>query len=306
MEPQRITPELTLIPLDQPTLRGFHTFISAWLYQGDATFLVDPGPASTVPLLVQTLEKMNVTRLDALLLTHIHIDHAGGAGDFSRRFPDTPVVCHPKAIPHMADPERLWQGSLKTLGDTARAYGQIQPVPEKNLVSSEDFADLGVQVINTPGHAVHHISYLKDDILFAGETGGVRYEVPGKGVWIRPATPPRFLMEISCGSMDALMETPHDIYCYGHYGAVKGAGASLLAAHKDQVRLWAGVIEREMAVSSEDLEERCLKSLLAQDPGLSLHPHLPDDVREREKGFMFNSIRGIAGYLRDRRNAAAQ
>ena len=113
-------------------------------------------------------------------------------------------------------------------------------------------------------------------------------------------------MEVSCGSMNALMETPHDIYCYGHFGAVKGGGASLLAAHKDQVQLWARVIEREMAPPGDDFEERCLKRLLAEDANLSLHPCLPDDVKEREKGFMFNSIRGIAGYLRDRQAAAKE
>ncbi|MBI9076152.1 MAG: MBL fold metallo-hydrolase [Desulfatibacillum sp.] len=300
MELHRITPELTLIPLDQQ-LRGFHSFIGAWLYQGDATFLVDVGPAATVPLLCQALEELEVTTsLDALLLTHIHIDHAGGAGDFSRRFPRTPVVCHPKALPHMGDPERLWQGSLKTLKDTARAYGPIKAVPKENLVSSRDFSGLGVQVLDTPGHAVHHVSYVKEDILFAGETGGVRVDVPGKGTWLRPATPPRFLMEVSSASLDILMDTPHNIYCYGHFGAVKGNNTPLLAAHKEQLKLWAEVVGEQMALSEESLEARCLEVLLARDPNLSVYPHLPDDVRHREHGFMENSIRGIAGYLREK------
>lgn len=299
MKFHNISSELTLIPLDQK-IPGFTCFIGAWLYKGKQTLLVDPGPTATVNMLCQALENLGINRLDAVLLTHIHIDHAGGTGDLIKKFPGTPVVCHGKAIQHLADPVRLWEGSLKTLGDTAVAYGPICPVPESLLTDSKTFSDFNVVPIATPGHAVHHVSYVVDTCLFAGETGGVRIELPGKKTWLRPATPPRFIMETSLDSIDTLLDTPHEIFCYGHFGAAKKNTGQLLKAHKNQIFLWADVIKGVMAESEKNLIYRCMKKLFEKDPCLLPYNDLSDKVRQREKGFMENSVRGFAGYLRDK------
>ena len=82
-------------------LPGFTSFIGSWIYKGKKTFLVDVGPAATIPVLVKSLEVLEVSHLDAILLTHIHIDHAGGIGDLSLLFPDTPIVCHETGIQHL-------------------------------------------------------------------------------------------------------------------------------------------------------------------------------------------------------------
>src|SRR6056297_1613601 len=112
---------LTCIDLDQPDHEGFRRFISSWLHRDKRLgFLVDPGPLSTIPHLLAELDKAGVERLDLILLTHIHIDHAGGTGALLDRYPEAKVVCHPDGIPHMIDPAQLWQGSLKVLGDLAR------------------------------------------------------------------------------------------------------------------------------------------------------------------------------------------
>jgi len=125
---------LTCIDLDQPSLEGFRRFISSWLYRGPAfTLLVDPGPLSTIPHLVGELRRLGVGRLDAILLTHIHIDHAGGAGALLREFPEARVICHPEGIRHLIAPEKLWEGSRKVLGKLAEAYGEIVPVPAEKI-----------------------------------------------------------------------------------------------------------------------------------------------------------------------------
>jgi len=121
-------------------------------------------------------------------------------------FPDTPIICHDKARPHLIDPEKLWQGTVKTLGDTGRAYGKIEPVPEKYLISAQNFSTPVIQTFLTPGHAPHHISFItRDGILFAGEAGGVNIDFHETDPYLRPATPPKFFMETSIASIDLLL-----------------------------------------------------------------------------------------------------
>jgi glyoxylase-like metal-dependent hydrolase (beta-lactamase superfamily II) len=293
-----IAPKLWLIPLDQE-LPGFTSFIAAWLYKGDKTVLIDVGPASTVPALLKILEDMGIKKLDAILLTHIHIDHAGGIGDFVSRFPDTPVVCHNSGIKHLADPSRLWEGSLKTLGDTARAYGPIRPVPQHILQDADGFAEYGITSFLTPGHAPHHVSYLIDSYLFAGETGGVFTDLPGGMFYLRPATPPRFFLETSIQSLEVLIDIPHDLLCYGHFGATRKT-PQMLKTHKRQLFEWAETIRGQMqADQGPNLLEHCTELLLRKDPLLAGWSQMSPAVWERERGFLNNSIRGFIGYLKN-------
>lgn len=297
-----ITPKLYLIPLDQ-NLPGFASFIGAWLYKGEKTFLVDVGPSATIPDLLKALEILDIRHPDVILLTHIHIDHAGGAGDIARHFPDTPIVCHKSGIRHLADPSRLWEGSLKTLGQTARAYGPIQPVPQAQLHDAAVFREYGIEPFLTPGHAPHHVSFLSESCLFAGEAGGVFTDLSGTGAfgdwYLRPATPPKFFLEMSIQSIDVLMDIPHDILCYGHFGATRHT-PRILDAHKQQIFRWEDIIREQMKLGYEtDLADHCIEALLKNDPLLAGWNRLQPDVRERERIFFRNSILGFVGYIKD-------
>ena len=118
--------KLVCIDLDQPQLEGFRQFISSWLCVTDrCTVVVDPGPLSTIPHLAAELRRHGVDHIDYILLTHIHIDHAGGTGALLREFPGALVICHPEGIRHMIAPEKLWEGSQKVLGQLAEVYGEI-------------------------------------------------------------------------------------------------------------------------------------------------------------------------------------
>lgn len=291
-----IAPNLHLIALNQE-LPGFVSFIGAWLYRGEKTFLVDTGPAATIPVLSESLEKLGVKKLDAVFLTHIHLDHAGGVGDFVAEHPGTPVVCHESGIFHLADPSRLWEGSLKTLGRTAEVYGPIRPVPRELLVDATVYREKGVKSCLTPGHASHHVSYLIGSILFGGEAGGVFMRLPGDDFYLRPATPPRFFLEKTVNSIETLISIPHELYCFGHFGATRES-LTILEKHKSQLFLWLDVIAGEIRKNAgKGLEDRCMALLLKQDPLLQGWSGMEPEMRERERFFILNSIRGFAGYI---------
>jgi glyoxylase-like metal-dependent hydrolase (beta-lactamase superfamily II) len=299
-----IAPDLDLIEL-RPPLAGFDTFIGAWLYRGDANCLVDVGPAVTAPELLAALAAMGVKHLDAVYLTHIHIDHAGAIGQIADAFPETPIVVHPKGIAHLVDPTRLWAGTLETLADTARAYGPFRPVPEGRLVPAEGPIPGPLEALATPGHAPHHISYLGEAGLFVGEAGGVRLDLPGGEVYMRPATPPRFFPDVYLNSLATVAAQRPQRLLYGHFGMT--TDTRLLARHADQIHLWMGSVEavwrRWGGDVDGDLADRCVDTLLAQDQHLSGFGRLYPAARERERGFLLNSVRGMLGELAARQQA---
>ncbi|MEJ2222588.1 MAG: MBL fold metallo-hydrolase, partial [Desulfobacterales bacterium] len=110
MKIEKIDDDLFLIPLTPP-MTGFGNFFSAWLYKGEITCLIDVGPSSAAPDLLQALGELNIDHLDYILLTHIHLDHAGAVAEIAEVFPQAPIVCHPSALSHLAEPSRLWDGT---------------------------------------------------------------------------------------------------------------------------------------------------------------------------------------------------
>jgi hypothetical protein len=140
---------------------------------------------------------------------------------------------------------------------------------------------------------------LVDDVLFAGEAGGVFYDT-APGPYLRPATPPRFFMETHLESIDRLLQIVQARMCYGHFGMTDD-GPRLLAAHRRQLINWHAVIADEIAAGTEGtaLVDRCLERFLAEDPLLTPFASLSEAVRARERSFLCNSIRGFIGYLQE-------
>jgi hypothetical protein len=136
--------------------------------------------------------------------------------------------------------------------------------------------------------------------LFAGEAGGVCLDISGNGFYLRPATPPRFFLETSIQSIDALIFRKPSMICYGHF-SIKEDAVSLLKTHRDQLLLWEEIIKDEIVnlqgTEGEDLFNGCLLRLLKQDPCLKDFFYMDEAVKERERGFLKNSIKGFTGYL---------
>jgi len=285
-------PELIGIKQDRP---GFDGFIGSWLCPFDKTMVVDVGPSRSLPRLIDSLEARGVHRMDYVLLTHIHMDHAGGLAEFLDHFPMAAAVCHTKAIPHLVDPSKLWLGSQKTLGDLAEAYGPIRPVKTERLIPHTEAQAQGIDVIETPGHAVHHLSFILEGNLFAGEAGGV-YVTGQDWEYLRPATPPVFFLKQFVESIDRLLSARDLTMCYAHFGRASSSH-HMLKRGRAQLLFWEQIIREERARSDQLLLERCRTRLLDEDPELRAFEAMSPAQQEREKFFMSNSIRGYLGFL---------
>ncbi|MDX1709164.1 MAG: MBL fold metallo-hydrolase, partial [Desulfobacterales bacterium] len=238
---EQIADDLFLIPLT-PAIEGFADFVCAWLYRGNTTCLIDVGPSTSAPDLLRALRELDVDQLDAILLTHIHLDHAGAIGEIAETFPAAPIICHQVAIPHLIQPTRLWEGSQKVLGSMALAYGPIKPVSANRLQAASEYQSEFIKPITTPGHAAHHVSYQTEKYLFAGETGGVFISLPENRFYLRPATPPKFFLQDALQSIDALIECGPQMICYGHYGVHPDA-VRMLQIHYRQLQFWEKLIK---------------------------------------------------------------
>ena len=156
----------------------------------DGPALFDCGPGSTLPALKQGLAQagLAVTDVGHLLLSHIHLDHAGAAGALVREHPGLQVHVSAIGAPHLADPSRLESSARRLYGEAFDTlWGELAPVPEANIrVVGDD--TLGLETFATPGHASHHVSYLdRDGTLYAGDATGVRIQ-PGR--YVLPVSPP--------------------------------------------------------------------------------------------------------------------
>jgi glyoxylase-like metal-dependent hydrolase (beta-lactamase superfamily II) len=155
----------------------------------DGLALFDCGPSSTLPALDAGLAHHGVALEDVrhLLLSHIHLDHAGAAGTLVRRHPDLTVWVSPVGRPHLVDPSRLERSARRLYGDLFDPlWGELLPVPEENVRVAEGDV-IGWEAFPTPGHASHHVSYLRDGTLLAGDAAGVR--MPG-AAYVLPVSPP--------------------------------------------------------------------------------------------------------------------
>ena len=282
---------------------GFEDFFSSRVLLGNINMVVDLGPKRSVHRLIQSLQSMSIERLDYVLLTHIHIDHAGGLFDILEQFPMVKAICHEKGIKHLVDPSRLWQGSLQTLGRLAEDYGVVKPVKKEQLIAHVDADIPGLRIIETPGHAAHHLSYIYEGTLFAGEAGGNYFKV-GELEYLRPATPPRFFLEEFLTSIKRLLDLGNQRICYAHVEENPDSSI-MLKRFYNQLLCWREIIEKELIKSSDNLEARCVEGVLQKDPELGGFVAMQPDTQARERMFIGNSVRGYLDFFHEIRGNPA-
>ncbi len=289
----------TFLPIEQD-MPGLNPFFGSWICQGDLNIMVDVGPANTAGRLVDSMETLGLARLDYILLTHIHIDHGGALSEVLARYPEAKVICHEKGIPHLVDPSRLYEGSLKVLGDLARTYGSPGPIAEERLVPHTKCRLDGLRIIETPGHAIHHLSFTYGGRLYAGEAAG-NYFIVGKQEYLRPATPPRFFLDVFTKSVDRLLALEDQPIRYAH---VENAEAShrLLGQFRDQLLFWESVIGESVTPggAKTDIIRSSVDRLLKEDPSLAAFDGMDENTQRRERTFMTNSVKGFVGFFEEK------
>jgi glyoxylase-like metal-dependent hydrolase (beta-lactamase superfamily II) len=204
--------------------------------------IVDPGPSSSVETLI---ERLGATEPRALLLTHIHLDHAGATGVLCRRYPNLKVYVHELGAPHLIDPSKLLKSAGRLHGDDMwELWGEVSPVPEDRITALEGGETVeGFCVAYTPGHASHHVSYLHEEThdAYVGDVAGVR--IPPYDYTIAPTPPPDIDVELWLDSLHTLACWNAQSLALTHFGQVTDVTEHLhrmrsaLVASADRARL---------------------------------------------------------------------
>ena len=235
--------------------QGTPHVIASFLIHGPAgPVLVETGPASTLPVLHDKLERLGVRPHDVrdVLVTHIHLDHAGAAGQWARQ--GARVFVHPLGAPHLIDPAKLLASAARIYGDRMHAlWGEIVPAPAECVVAVPDGAvieagGLRFRVLETPGHAFHHHVYGLGDVAFAGDAAGIL--LPGN-TWIDlPAPPPEFDLEAWKTTLGRLRAAGFRTLYRTHFGATSDVASELDRFERvlDQAVAWI----REMTAQGLD------------------------------------------------------
>ncbi len=238
---------------------GMSKVTAGYLIEAPRPALIECGPALTIEHVVDSLHDVGLDASDLayLVVSHIHLDHAGGAGDVLEAFPSAKVVVSEIGARHLVDPERLNASSRRVYGELMDSvYGDCTPIAEPRVlgVGDGEQLDLGggrrLDLLYTPGHAKHHIAALDSDTgaLFVGDSVGVK--MPGMQT-IRPATPPPDFDLVLCHrTLDRYREIAPERVYLAHYGAVDPPLAALDEAD-ERLRAWAETAEAAYQEHSE-------------------------------------------------------
>jgi glyoxylase-like metal-dependent hydrolase (beta-lactamase superfamily II) len=234
--------------------------------------LVECGPSTTLPALKEALVRHDLTPGDItdVLVTHIHLDHAGSSGWWARR--GARIHVHNFGAPHMIDPTKLLNSAERIYGDEMDTlWGDVLPVPEEqiNVLYDNDeiiIEDLTFTALDMPGHARHHMVYHFEDVCFTGDVGGIRIPRPGKVPHVRiPAVPPEFHLESWRESMERLSKVDFQRIAPTHFGIYDDVDAHLAAVMDglDDLEAW---MERVLTqdLSPDEVREKFFDWIEAQ------------------------------------------
>ena len=255
--------EHDIYSVDAQYVRPKHAAIHLILENGRVAF-VDSGCNDSIPNALQALDELRVSvdSVDYVMLSHIHLDHAGGAGTMMKLFPNARLVVHPRGAWHMAKPARLMESVATVYGieETRRLYGEVLPVDSSRIIEAKhetsiDLAGRKLLCLDTPGHAKHHIAIVdsKSGHIFSGDTFGLSYpelDTDGRQFIFPTTTPVQFEPQAMHASIEMLMSyRPQAIYLT-HFGQICDVAAKALDLHR-MIDAHVAIALREKNVGAE-------------------------------------------------------
>jgi glyoxylase-like metal-dependent hydrolase (beta-lactamase superfamily II) len=300
MHTKQIGENLFLIDLETG---GFKNLIASYLLKGEKAIIVETGPTSSVPNLLLGLKELKVKAEDVayIALSHIHIDHGGGAGTLLKTLPNAKVIVHSKGALHLKNPAKLWAASKETLGPVAEMFGEPESVPEDRIiVASEGMTfDVGqgvkLKAVETPGHASHNLSFYEyqNEGVFPGDSAGAYLS---EFDTVFPTTPPPFRPDIALVSLDKLISLNPKFLYYSHFGKASDA-VKRLRSYQVQIKLWLNIVEEGLkhGENAEDIRERILKE---DETIREVVPTLKSNSVHR-KTLIENSVQGFVNFAQN-------
>ena len=289
-------------------LGGWEQVTAGYLIEGPEPVLVETGSQTSLDAVLDALAALGLgpSDLAGVVVTHIHLDHAGAVGDVAAAFPDATVYVHEKGARHLADPSRLIDSAARVYGDLLdRLYGRLTPTPPDRIRVLGDGEQVRIgparslTAVDSPGHAKHHLALHDSEtgVLFTGDAVGVR--LPDVGV-LRPATPPPdFDLDQAVASLRAFAARRPSALALAHFGVVPGPPADTLEEAEATLRRWAEVAEAAWR------EGRDVAAALDTAFGSELAGF---DESRREKHETLNGVHsnaaGLRRWLDTRRDAA--
>ena len=231
---------------------------SVYIYDTPRPAVVDTGIGTNRDLLFDALSSVGIGRedLELVLPTHVHLDHAGGAGYLAAEYPNATVLTHERGAPHLVDPSRLVAGTKAAVGDQWEYYVDPEPVPEDSLeaLTDGDAVDLGdrtLDVHHAPGHAPHQVVFHEPDegVAFTADAAGI-YVAARDDVY--PTTPPaNFDLEQCLADVNAVAALDPEVLCFGHFGP-RPYDESLLDGYRRTLVEWVEAVRRKRAELDDD------------------------------------------------------
>jgi len=275
-------------------LWGTPEYGAVYVIDGDQPAVVETGTGDGYEVVLDALATLGIgpEELAAIVPTHVHLDHAGGAGYLAGACPNADVYVHERGTTHLIDPGRLWTGTKATVGDLIEHYPEPRPVPEERVVTvaGGDTIDLGTHVLavsDAPGHAPHQavLYHPGSDGAFVADAAGIH--VPGVD-GVQPTTPPpTFDLEQCLADVQTLQELDPATLYYSHFGATTADGQ--LAAYAETLRSWVGEIEVVRNRLGDD--EAVVAAFLDEMEG---HEGGPEDVVRAQ---IRMNVEGVLDYL---------
>ncbi len=275
------------------TMFSFDRLRTCWLIRDHRNILIESGYPSNVPELLAGLEKVALTPrdIDFIALTHIHVDHAGGAGYIAGENPDLKVFVHEKGARHLVDPGRLVESVKKAYGSKYSSNGDMVGIPKRQVVSvgTGDVIDLGdtqLEVHYTPGHAKHHVVYFDraSESVFSGDALGSKYEGFPNFVLSPPSD---YDKELSKQSIDLIKAMGPKRICFTHCGPyVLDGHDGFFDALKKKHDLWSECVWEIVRENPEANAEKVFELFLEKNKELKNYPTLYFSFRLSVKGIL--------------------